>query len=183
MKKLRLNGVRPPMDPASPMKAHHFYTVHLGNRRTLLFASERAAQAFQAETDRWISSVLLDANFLMTECWVAYRAAWWLLDETKLPGNVDQQARELAESAWRDMDLALAKCQGPSGWLLGWRFVAGALQAVANLAALLAELHRSRNHPVERARAELILQRANSAIEHMQTYGSTAKGAVKTMEL
>lgn len=171
------------MDPASPMTAHHFYTVHLGNRRTLLFSSERAAQAFQAETDRWISSVLLDANFLMTECWVAYRTAWWLLDETKLPGNVDQQARELAESAWRDMDLALAKCQGPSGWLLGWRFVGSSLQAVADLAALLTALHRSRNHPVERARVELLHGRAAQAIAAMTDYGATAKGAVKTMEL
>lgn len=181
MKKLELNGVRPPIDPGSPILQQRFYTVHLGNRRTVMFTSERAALAFQAQTDRWISSHLNNCNFMLADAFSAYRSAWFLLDQTKV-AKAEDKAREYIESAWRGMDMALVKCSGPSGWVFGWSYLAGAVGAVRSLALLLRDLHRSRNNPVERARMELLIERSQLVLEQMQHYGETVKGATSVRQ-
>lgn len=75
MKHIKLNGVHPPRGLDSPYTDNHYYTVTLGNRTTLMFNSQRAALAFQAETDRWISAHLHDCNFPLIDCLAAYRIA------------------------------------------------------------------------------------------------------------
>lgn len=182
MKTVRLNGVRPPRNPKGDYTEHRYWTVHLGNRNTLMFTSERAAQAFQAETDRWISSHLHDCNFLLAEAFTAYRLGWLLLDRCKVHQG-EHRARQLVETAWKSMDLAILKCSGPNGWMFGWSYLLAAVQAVHELAILLRDLHLSRNNPPERARMELLAKRAGIILDDMRGYGATAKGAVKLVQL
>lgn len=176
MKKLALNGVRPPLNEDSAYTKAHFYTVHLGNGIMAMFRSERAALALQAETDRWISAHLADANFLLAEAFVTYRNAWLLLPV----GKTETEARELMQAAWRGLDMAVVKCKGPSGWTFGWRFLRDAVASIRKLALLLRDLFRARNHPVERARMELLIERSTRILNDMKDYGADAKGAVIT---
>ncbi len=182
MKKLALNGVRPPVDPGSPYTEHHFYSVHLGNRTTVMFTSERAALAFQAETDRWLSSHLYDANFLLVEAFAGYRHAWCLLDRTAV-AQAERKAKDLIESAWQGMDMALAKASGTNGWVMAWKWFGQAVESIRALGLLLRDLYRTRNNPVERARMDLLANRALVVLQDMAHYGANVKGAIKTREL
>lgn len=179
MKKLELRGVRPPIDPGSPIKAHHLYTVHLGNGTTVFFPSDRVARAFQADVDRFVSAHLNDCNFMLVEAFSAYRYAWFLLDRTKIP-RAEDQAREYIESAWMSMDKALAQASGANGWVMAWRQLAQAVASVRLLALLLRDLHRSRNNPVERARMELLIKRSTGVLDELRHFGQDVKGATAT---
>lgn len=170
------------MDTASPYTEHHFYSVHLGNRTTVMFRSERAALAFQAETDRWLSAHLHDANFMLVEAFAAYRAAWCLTDQCSIP-QADGRARELIETAWRGMDMAIVTGAGPNGWVVAWKWFQQAVDGIRQLALLLRDLYRSRNNPVERARMELLATRTGRILEELAHYGQGVKGAIKTREL
>ncbi|MBS1568846.1 MAG: hypothetical protein JST38_16615 [Bacteroidetes bacterium] len=182
MKKIALNGVRPPMNTSSAYTEHHFYSVHLGNRTTVMFTSERAALAFQAETDRWLSAHLHNANFLLVDAFSSYRAAWCLTDATAVP-QADQKAREFIETAWKGMDMAITKGSGPSGWVVAWKWFQQAMESIRLLALLLRDLYRTRNNPVERARMELLASRAQVVLNDMAHYGQAVKGAIKTRQL
>lgn len=182
MKSIRLNGVRPPVDPTSPYTEHHFYSVHLGNRITVMFTSERAAQAFQAETDRWISSHLNATNFLLVDAFASYRHAWCLLDQTSVP-QAERQAREFIELAWKAMDLAISKASGPNGWVIAWKWLHQAVESIRLLGLLLRDLYKTRNNPVERSRMDLLACRAQTVLNELAQYGQHVKGAIKTREV
>lgn len=182
MKNVRLGAMRPPRDPGSPYTQHHLYSVLLGNRRTVLFSSERAAAAYAAETDRWISAHLHAANFLLAEAFTAYRGAWCLMDQAKVP-NIDARSRELLQDCWSALDNAIARGGGENGWAIAWKWFAQAVEALRQLAIMLRDLYRSRNNPVERARMELLLTRATAIATELSQYGSDVKGAEKIVVL
>jgi len=184
MKSIQLNGVRPPVDPASAMLQHHLYSVHLGNRITVMFTSERAALAFQAETDRWLSAHLVDCNFLLVDAFSSYRAAWCLFDMVpKALATIEHRTRECVQTAWTGMDMAITKGKGPNGWVLAWNHLFAAVDAVRTLALMLRDLFRSRNHPVDRARMEHLVKRCDLVLNEMRHWGDDVKGAVSTRKL
>lgn len=175
MKKIRLAAAHSPRDSASPYTAHHLYSVSLGNRRTVMFASERAALAFAAATDRWINGHLAACNFLLIECFTGYRNAWAVLDQSAVR-QVDERCRELVHDAWASMDRALF-ATGPNNWHFAWQHLQAAITSVRDLAVLLEEFYARRSSPVARQRMQLMLARANAILDDFAAYGAEVKGA------
>lgn len=135
MKRIHLNGVREPIDKDGPILEQRLYTVHLGNRVKVLFASLRHAKAFQAETDRWISLHLSDCNFV-GGCSRGLSPCLPLMDKAAME-RVEHRSRELIENAWRGMDMALATGSGTNGWVMAWKHLEGAVECINRLALLL----------------------------------------------
>lgn len=180
MKTLNVRGYRDPMDADGPYTVNRYHTVHLGNGRTLMFTSSRLAKACSAEVDRWLSAQLVAVNFLLSDAFAAYRAAWLLLDVCQVP-HAEKKTSELVLDAWRALDMAVIKSTGPNDWHFGWSFLRAALTNIMELAKILQELHTSRCNPVERQRMALLADRCAELLVGMANYGQEWPEAVQVV--
>ncbi|HMW96876.1 MAG TPA: hypothetical protein PL010_12205 [Flavobacteriales bacterium] len=187
MKRIELNAVRPPQDPDSPIIAEHWYTVILGNHHHVHFRSERHALAFAAEAERVINDQLFICNLLLSEAFAAYRMAWPLYAHNKPGGasndlrKADAKAKAHVMLAWESMDKAITHTGGPNGTFFAWRFVLTCAEEVRALALDLAQLYRNKTWGIERARMDVLVQRANGVRDTLQHVGADAPNAVKVV--
>lgn len=180
MKALNVHGYRDPRDADGPYTVNRYHTVHLGNGRTLMFTSSRLAKACSAEVDRWLSAQLVAVNFLLSDAFAAYRAAWLLLDVCQVP-HAEKKASQMVLDAWRGLDMAVIKSTGPNGWHFSWGFLRSALASIAELAKVLQDLHASRSNPVERQRMALLADRCAELLAGMASYGHQWPEAVQVV--
>lgn len=183
MKRIEFTGVTPPIDPNSAVTEQRYYTVYLGNRNTVMFTSDRHAQAFSAETERFLSQQLYEANSLLAEAFAAIRYTWPTLAHNK--PSMTQELVKLEAllknnvmDAWAAMDRAISQGNTPNALVLCWRHVTTATNCIRNVAIALRD-RNIRTNPVERYRMEVLLKRSNAVLQALKDYGADVPNAVK----
>ena len=183
MKRIEFTAVAPPIDPGGAIIEQRYYTVHLGNRHTVMFTSDRHAQAFAAETERWLSQHLYECNALLAEAFAAVRYAWPTLAHNKPTMskellNLEATMKNNVMDAWAAMDRAIAQGNTPNAVVLCWRHVGTAATCIRTVVLALRD-RNIRTNPVERYRMEVLLKRCNAVLQSLKEYGADVPNAVK----
>ena len=172
MKRSKVDGLEPPIDPGSAVKLMQYYTVNLGNHVAVYFTSERQALAFQAEATRWITDVVHESNLLLADAYQAYRLAWPLLS------HGDHRLRDLFRQAEDALDVATNDRRGGNMTYWRWDNVRTALRCLRDMALQLHALYTQRTHAVPKLQMAVMLRRCNELAEAVRNYGSDVATSV-----
>lgn len=176
MKRLKVETMAPPVDPAGAVSVQRLYTVGLGNSVVVRFSSERQALAFQAEAGRWLTDQLFTANTMLVDAFTAYRMAWPVLPASEHKrvhiGTAVQSAVAALDRCARDSSL-------PDAVFRRWKALADAMHELRTVAMALRDWFVHRSDGVNRQRMELLMRRCSAMLDELKHYGTdvdTSKG-------
>ena len=170
MKRISVQSTVEPRNAESPYSIHRSYRVDLGNGGTVLFRSRRDAKAYMAETQRWLSALLLECNALHAEAYAEHRMAWPLYADARCRKMADtgERVRESLLQAEQHMDRASVR---RSELHHPWNAVHKAISHTADAFAELETWWRYKSQGVARWRCAMRLAQCQHAMQRMQEYG------------
>lgn len=180
MKRVQLRTLAPPI-PDSHVERQRLYTVTLGNGRQVHFSSDRTARAFQAETGRWLSGMMLECNVLLADAYTAWRNAWPVLHATNAESKWAKDAGDTCTTLVRDAEKHLDRCHahtGPNAAHHTWADLRGVAECLRTVGLRLATVHRKRSQYGEAARMGKLVRDCNALAEALRDYGTDGHAGV-----
>jgi hypothetical protein len=173
MKKISIPTINKPA--AAPVRTEQkLYSVYLGEGKKNLFASNREARAFVAETNRNLNLWLHQVNDHFAELFGIYRHCWfYFLDHVKAVNRLKVE-REINIS-FKIIDDSLNKLitntSGPNGNIFAFNFILSSIDQLLNVAERLKEIIIIRNELVNRYRVEVIITQLEDLRLKVKNYG------------
>ena len=154
---------------------HRAYSVHLGNKRTLRFASKREANACRAEVARFLNELVQELNTLHAEAYGAFRLAWPALMHHGSPARVsaEQQMQMHLRSSAEALDRAGRRTgQGTNDMHFMWLHLGNCAAATGDAFGEIEQWYRYKTQGVLRHQAAIGRKRCELVLERLRDHGA-----------
>lgn len=163
-----------PWNEVSPYAEHRLIRIGLANGQVLHFRSKRDAQAFAADTRRFLDLVLLDANALLGIALQEHRSAWPLLADlqSKDLANTDNTIRGALDRCTLLLDRATPLSNTTDGQYHAWRHVRNALTELQGIFEHLERVYKYKTFAPLRWRMASYAKQCVDGLMRLQNYGT-----------
>lgn len=149
MKSVKICHYSEPLKSSSFLK-DQLYSVSLGNGYKTTFASKKETLAFLAQTNRDLSTKMMELNFVFSEIMKMYRYAWPHFENGKNNGMNNYQGiiKDIINGIENSFNLLVDRAGWENGNYTVFSHLNSIISSCKEICVLLAELHTSKNNTI-----------------------------------
>ena len=172
MKKVRIEQLNEPKIRSIFLK-DKFYWVWLGNGTKHRFTNRKHAEAFLAQTNRFLNERVFELNRLYVEIFAEYRRLWFYFDNHSVVSN--EKIENLLEWTNKKFNILIERSSGVNGNFNAFQNMRILIDNLLEVVKVLEELQQRKNNWVEKYSLAVIATRLNELENALAKYENEAQ--------